>query len=107
MCQNFGSKNNISLIEKLITASETTRYFHNMETMGAIRHALSCCPLSSSAHSYAIDPFPTASPMLGTLVFNVLIGGVPKVADSRRVLATAVEDWSENILALAPVRVYA
>jgi hypothetical protein len=69
MCQNFGSKNNISPIEKLFTASETTRYFHNTETMGAVRHALSRHPLSSGAHSDTIDPFPTASPMSGMLVF--------------------------------------
>jgi hypothetical protein len=68
MHQNFGSENNISLIEKLFTASETTQYFHNTETMGAVHHALSCRPLSSGAHSDAIDPFPTASPMSGTLV---------------------------------------
>jgi hypothetical protein len=29
------------------------------------------------------------------------------VAGSRRVLATAVDDWSENLLALAPVQAYA
>jgi hypothetical protein len=28
-------------------------------------------------------------------------------AGSRRVLATAVEDWLENLFALAPVRAYA
>jgi hypothetical protein len=30
-----------------------------------------------------------------------------KFAGSRRVLATAVEDWSDNLLALAPVQAYA
>jgi hypothetical protein len=69
MHQNFGSKNNISPIKQLFTASETTQYFHNTETMGTVRHTLSCRPLSSGAHSNAIDPFPTASPMSGTLVF--------------------------------------
>jgi hypothetical protein len=69
MRRNFGSENNISPIEKLFTASETTQYFHNTETMGAVRHALFYRPLSSGAHFNTIDPFPTASPMLGTLVF--------------------------------------
>jgi hypothetical protein len=69
MHQNFGSKINISPIEKLFTASETTRYVHILETIGAVHHALSRHPLSSGAHSNAIDPFPTASPMSGMLVF--------------------------------------
>jgi hypothetical protein len=29
-----------------------------------------------------------------------------KLAGSHRVLATAVDDWSENLLALAPVQAY-
>jgi hypothetical protein len=37
--------------------------------MGAVRHALTRRPLSSGAHSDAIDPFSTVSPMSGTLVF--------------------------------------
>jgi hypothetical protein len=69
MRQNFDSENNISPIKKLFIASETTPYFHNAETMGAVRHALSRRPLSSGAHSDAIDPFPTAIPMSGTLAF--------------------------------------
>jgi hypothetical protein len=48
----------------------TTTYFHNTETMGAVRHALSRRPLSSGAHSDTIDPFPTANPMSGTLAFK-------------------------------------
>ena len=97
--------------------SETTQYFHNTETMGAVHQALSRrplssgthsntmllfkwyhqgsaerlffvqsyfegenktnawqsngfqrCPLSSSAHSNAIEPFPKISPTSGTLV---------------------------------------
>jgi hypothetical protein len=69
MRQNFDSKNNISPIKKLFIASETTPYFHNAETMGAIHHALSHRPLSSGAHSDMIDPFPTAIPMSGMLAF--------------------------------------
>ena len=49
--------------------SETTRFFHNTETMGAVHHALSRRPLSSSAHSDTIDLFPTVIPTSGTLVF--------------------------------------
>ncbi len=33
--------------------------------------------------------------------------GTAVLAGSRRVLATAVDDWSENLFALAPVRAYA
>jgi hypothetical protein len=33
--------------------------------------------------------------------------GAASFAGSRRVLATAVDDWSENLFALAPVRAYA
>jgi hypothetical protein len=69
MHQNFDSENNIRPIKKLFIAFETTPYFHNAETVGAIRHALSCYPLSSGAPSDAIDPFPTAIPMSGTLAF--------------------------------------
>jgi hypothetical protein len=49
-----------------------------METMGAVHHALSRHPLSSSAHSDTIELFPTVIPTTGTLFFYDIIGGARK-----------------------------
>jgi hypothetical protein len=77
MRQNFCSGNN-NIADLKMCTSETTRYFHNTETMGAVHHALSHRPLSSGAHSNTIDLFPTVSLMSGTLFLNDIIRGVRK-----------------------------
>jgi len=72
MHQNFHS----DIAEKCAHLKpQTTRYFHNTETMGAVRHTLSRRPLSSGAQSNTIDLFPTAITMSGMLVFYDIIGG--------------------------------
>ena len=57
------------IADKKCAHSESTRFFYNTETMGAVHHALSRRPLSSNAHSATIDRFPTVIPTSGTLVF--------------------------------------
>ncbi len=40
------------------------------------------------------------------VIKKIQVGVEGFVAGSRKVLATAVDDWLENLLALAPVRAY-
>ncbi len=41
--------------------------------------------------------------LLSTLLYCTYLGKASKIAGSRRVLTTAMDDWSENLFALAPV----
>jgi hypothetical protein len=55
------------------------------------------CPLSSYLR---ISPLGAA--IKGTTSFS----SQENITGSRRVLATAMDDWSENLFALAPVQAY-
>ncbi len=66
-------------------------------TRVACSQAFLLCPLSSYLR---ISP-------LGAAIKGATSFPNRKIAGSHRVLATAVDDWLENLLALAPVQAYA